>query len=279
MRWIACCTSLFAVLGAVAAGSGAADGGPSPGAIVGWGGVTAPGGVVRYVALPGSATRTTVAVVRIKGGRVTLFRSVPGVLGVPQVAFDGSVGSMSANGRRLVLVSTPGAGGSHTTFAVLTRTLGLVNTIRLRGVWSFDALSPDGATIYAIEYRTSADPPTYSVRAIDVETGHVHPGAIVDKRDPEVMRGSPVTRAETVGTAYTLYARPDGTTFVHALDTRHGTAACIDLPWEATGNGIWAVRLTVAGGILRLRQAGVGTLASIDLLSRRVRSFRPPAAA
>ena len=111
MRWIACCASLFAVLGAVAAGSGAGGVGPSPGAVVGWDGVTAPGGLVRYVALPGSATRTTVAVVRTRGGRITLFTSVPGVLGVPQVAFDGSMGGVSANGRRLVLTSTLGAGG------------------------------------------------------------------------------------------------------------------------------------------------------------------------
>lgn len=92
------------------------------------------------------------------------------------------------------------------------------------------------------------------------------------------MRGSPVTRAEAAGTAYTLYARPDGTAFVHALDTRHATAACIDLPWPDTGNGIWSARLSVAGGVMLVRQPRVGALASIDLRSLRVRSFRQPVA-
>jgi hypothetical protein len=278
MRSIGCCVALFAAVCVVAAGSGAADGGPFPGAVVGGDGVTAPNGLVRYVALPESASRTTVAAVSVKGGRVTLFTSVPGVLGVPQVAFDGSMGGVSADGRRLVLASTLGAGGVQTTFAVLTRTLRVVKTIRLRGVWSFDAISPDGATIYAIEYRMSANPPSYRVRAVDAVSGRVRAGAIVDKRAPgEVMRGSPVTRVEAAGSAYTLYARPNGTVFVHALDTRHGAAACIDLPWDATTNGIWNVRLSVASGILRLRQRGVGTLASVELDGLRVWSYRPPA--
>lgn len=279
MRSTVCCAALFAALCVVAVGSGVAGGGAiiGVGSVVGGDGVTAPGGLVRYVALPGSASRTTVAAVRVKGGRVTLFTSVPGVLGVPQVAFDGSMAGVSADGRRLVLASTPGAGGDQTTFAVLTRTLGVVNTIRLRGVWSFDAISPDGATIYAIEYRMPANSPSYRVRAIDAVSGRVRPGAIVDKRAPgEVMRGSPVTRSAMDGTAYTLYARPNGTAFVHALDTRRGTAVCLDLPWKATGSGIWSVRLSVAGGIVLLRQPGVGKLASIDPRSLQVRTFRPP---
>lgn len=278
MRSIASCVALFAVVCAVAAGSVAAKGGPSPGAIVGWDGIRDPAGGIRYVALPGGAARTTVAVVRTSGGRIVRFNTVPGVVGVPQVAYDGSVDGLSADGRTLVLGSLSRPDDKRTTFQVLqTRNLSVTNTIRLRGQWSFDALSPDGATIYAIEYRTSAGPPSYRVRAIDAATGVVRPGAIVDKRAPgEVMRGSPVTRSALDGTAYTLYARPNGTAFVHALDTRRGTALCLDLPWKATGSGIWGVRLSVAGGVVLLRQPGVGKLASIDLRSLQVRAFRPP---
>ena len=278
MRTIACCVVLFGAACLVAAGSGAADGGPSPGAIVGWDGIKAPTGGIRYVALPGGVARTTIAVVRVDGGRIVRFNTVPGLVGVPQVAYDGSVDGLSADGNVLVLGSLPRPIDTRTTFQVMqTRNLSVTSTIRLRGLWSFDALSPDGSTIYAIEYRVSASPPSYRVRAIDAGTGRVRPGAIVDKRDAdEVMRGSPVSRAAVLGAAYTLYARPNGTTFVHALDTRHATAACIDLPWEATGNGIWSVRLSVSGGMLRLRQPGVGTLASVELGNLRVRSYRPP---
>ena len=280
MRSIACCVAVFSAWCVVAAGSGAADGGPSPGAIVGWDGVRDPARGIRYVALPGGAARTIVAVVRVSGGRIVRFNTVPGLVGVPQVAYDGSVDGLSADGRMLVLGSAPRPDDTETTFQVLqTRNLSVINTIRLRGQWSFDALAPDGATIYAIEYRMSANPPSYRVRAIDAATGRVRPGAIVDKRDAgEVMRGSPVTRAATDGMAYTLYARPNGTAFVHALDTRHGTAACIDLPWKATGNGIWSARLSVVGGVILLRQPGAGKLASIDRRSLRVWAYRPPKA-
>lgn len=278
MRSIACCVALFAAVCAVAAESGAADGGPSPGAVVGWDGIRDPARGIRYVALPGGVARTTVAVVRINGGRIVLFKTVPGRVGVPQVAYDGSVDGLSADGRKLVLGSAPGPNGTGTTFQVIeTRNLNLTKTIRLRGQWSFDALSPDGATIYAIEVRTSAVPPSYRVRAIDAATGRVRAGVIVDKRDAgEVMRGSPVSRVATDGMAYTLYARPNGTAFVHALDTRHGTAACIDLPWQETGNGIWSVRLSVGDGLILLRQPGVGKLASIDRRSLRVWAYRSP---
>lgn len=183
MRSIACCASLFAVLCGVAAGSGAADGGPAPGAVVGWDGVKDPAVGVRYVALPGGVARTTVAVVRIRGGRIVRFNTVPGLVGVAQVAYDGSVGGLSADGHRLVMESLARSNASETTFQVLeTRNLRVANTIRLHGLWSFDALSPDGATIYAIEYRTSVNPPSYRVRAIDAATGDVRPGTFVRGR-------------------------------------------------------------------------------------------------
>lgn len=272
----------LAVTAAAAADVGAAGGGPSPGTVSGWDGVRAPGGAVRFVALPSGAGVTTVAAVRVRGGRILRFASVPGALGIPQVAFDGTADGVSADGRRLVLASIAGAPapGARTTFAVMSaRTLRVERRITLPGTWSFDALSPDGATIYAIEYATAANPSRYRVRAIDAETGRVLPGAIVDRRDPNAdMRGSPVTRVSAAGTAYTLYLRPNGTAFVHALDTRRRSARCIDLPWRDVGKAVWGVRLTVAGGVLRLRQPGVGRLASVDLRGLTVRAFRAPVA-
>ena len=79
--------------------------------------------------------------------------------------------------------------------------------------------------------------------------------------------------------AYTLYAKPDGSAFVHALDTKGREALCLDLPWTKVGNRIGTVRLKASadGRELVLRQAGVGTLATIDLTSRSVKSVHPPA--
>ena len=49
-----------------------------------------------------------------------------------------------------------------------------------------------------------------------------------------VMEGSPMTRATSADGrwVYTLYSRPGGYPFVHALDTVNGVAHCIGLPWR-----------------------------------------------
>ena len=89
--------ALVAVLTAAAAATAAAGagGGPSPGTLVGWDGVRAPGADIRYVALATGST-TTVAAVRIHGGRVLRWATVRGGYGIPAVAFDGSTGGLSA---------------------------------------------------------------------------------------------------------------------------------------------------------------------------------------
>jgi hypothetical protein len=279
---------LVAALAAAAlmAGDASANkGGPSPGALLGWDGVRAPEGGVRYVALLAARGSTLVAAVRVRDGRVLRWASLRGALGVPQVAFDGSTDGLTADGKKLVLSSldTSVRPGLTSRFAVLsTRSLRVERVIALQGLWSFDAVSPDGSRIYAVHYLAAGAAPAYEVRAIDVATGRPLPGAIIDPREPdEEMLGSPATRAFGPGRAwaFTLYAKPNGTAFVHALDTRRGKAVCIDLPWTSAQNAVYAVRMAVTGGgrALTLRQPGVGRLAVVDLGSFRVRSFRPPA--
>jgi hypothetical protein len=97
---------------------------------------------------------TTVAAVRTRDGRIVRFRVVRGSFGVPQVAFDGTTDGLTADGRRLVLTSAMGGPApARTTFVVLrTSSLRPQNTIALRGLWAFDAISPDGRTIYALQY-------------------------------------------------------------------------------------------------------------------------------
>jgi hypothetical protein len=276
--------ALFIALVAVAHGA-ASKGGPTPDPLVGWDGVKASGGAVRYVALSGGSHATTVAALRVRDGRVLRFAVVPGVLGIPQVAWDGTSDGISADGQRLVLTSISSQPiPARTTFVVLRAgTLRTLRTIRLPGLWAFDAISPDGATIFALRYGSAADPAHYSVRAIDATTGRVLRGAIVDRREPDVeMRGSPVTRAWNADRvwAFTLYSKANGTAFVHGLDTTKRNAVCLDLPWRDVGNAIGQVKLRVSrdGRMLTLQQPGLGRLASIDLRSLVVRSFRLPVA-
>jgi hypothetical protein len=277
MRTLVCIGAALAVA-ALASDVAAGDGGPAPGATLGWDGVKRPQAQLRYVALPGGATTTALAAVRVRDGRVVRFNVVRGVLGVPTVAFDGTTDGVSADGRRLVLTSAMGGRFPVATRLVVVRlpTLRPVRTIALPGLWAFDAISPDGATIYALEYG-SAD--RYSVRVIDARTGKVDPQAIVDRREPdETMRGTPIARAWSADRrwAYTLYAKPNGTAFVHGLDTVRRAAVCIDLPWRAVGDAIWQVKLQLAHGgrTVTLRSPGVGLVATVDLRTRVARMHR-----
>jgi hypothetical protein len=265
---------------ALAASAAAAGGGPSPGVVTGRDGTLGPAGAVRYVALP-SERATAVAAVRTSDGRVLRYTTVPGSLGIAQVAFDGTTEGVSRDGKTLVLATYAGAGGV-TRFAVLrTAPLRLRKTVTLRGNWSFDALSPDARTLYAIEYLGTGANPRYNVRAVSLVTGRPLGAPIVDKREPgEAMNGFPVARATgTDGSwAYTLYGKPDGTAFVHALDLRRRSALCVDLPWQRVRSAIVNVRLAIADGgrSLVLAQAGKGRLAVMDTRSFTVRALAKP---
>lgn len=267
---------------ALVAGSAAAGGGPSPGAVTGWDGVLAPGGAIRYVALPSGST-TAVAAVRVRTGRVERFASVRGTYGIPLVAYDGSSAGVSADGRTLVLSSFAGPPqpGATTRFAILsTKRLKRERLLELRGSWSFDALSPDGRLLYAVEYLGSAESARYRVRAIDLASGRVLAGSVADSKEARgSMRGSPMTRVNGPGGvwAYTLYVKPGGNAFVHALDTRRRRAVCIDLPWRKVGNAIGNVKMAVRGRSLVLTQRG-SRLATIDTRAFVVRALRRPAA-
>ncbi|HXH87048.1 MAG TPA: hypothetical protein VNI55_00375 [Gaiellaceae bacterium] len=261
------------------AGSAAAGGGPAPGSVTGWDGVMAPGGTLRYVAMPTGST-TLVAAVSTRTGRIERYASVRGTYGVPLVAYDGSAGGISHDGRTLVLTSFTGAPGpgAVTRFAILsTKRLKRERILTLRGSWSFDALSPDGRLLYAVEYLSNT---RYRVRAIEVERGRVLAGSLADSRAVKgEMSGLPMTRATSRdgGWAYTLYAKPDGTAFVHALDTRHRKAVCVDLPWRRVQQALGSVKMSVSpdGRSLLLTQ-GVVKLALIDARAFTVRAFSRP---
>jgi hypothetical protein len=282
MRFVACAAAVAAAALLVVAPGTAGKGGPTPDPLFGWDGVTAPGGAVRYVALADWKQSTMLATIRVKDGKVNGFGSFKGTLGIPQVTWDGTKDGLSADGRRLVLASySPRAYSLRTTFLVVdTKTMKALRRIELPGHWAFDAVSRDGKTIFALQYGAPGSG-HYAVRAIDAVTGAVVPGAIVDQREPdEEMLGSPMTRTWSANHAwaYTLYAKPDGTAFVHGLDTSNRKAVCLDLPWKGVEDSISRVRLQVSkdGGTLLVRQPRLGTLATVDLRSFLVRSVRPP---
>ena len=256
---------------ALAPAAASAGGGPSPGVVLGWNGVLARDGTVRYVTLP-AGPRTVVAAVKSEGGQVERFAALRGSYGIPMVAFDGTTDGLTADGRTLLLagVSTnPGRLSSR--FALLdVRRMRVRQTFGLRGAFSFDALSPSGKTLFLVEHLGGRqDPIRYRVRAYDLAAGRLLRRPIADKRlGVSVMRGIPASRAtgREGRWAYTLYQGGDHP-FVHALDTVRRVAVCIDLPHDARR----ASRLSLNGSrLLVLGQRGQ-TVAAIDARTLRLR--------
>lgn len=254
----------------------AGKGGPSPGVELGGRGIAAADGTLRYVARF-RAGRTTVTAID-RDGQSLRRGSLPGLLGIPRVAFDGTLGGLAHDGRSLVLAS-PGPVSGRSRFVVLsTRTLAVERTIALRGTWSFDALSPEGRTLYLVEHSPRGEV-TYRVRAYDLARGRLVREAVIDPRlGGRAMTGLPVTQVHGPGGvwAYTLYQKPGGLPFVHALDTARGKALCIELPWRGNQGRLFEVRLRVEGRSLVLSALRGGELARIDTRELVVHAHRNP---
>jgi hypothetical protein len=239
---------------ALAVAPAALASGTSPGVLLGGGGIAASGGTIHYVAVP-AGSQTMLESVRVRDGKVLRFASFAGQLGVPVTTFEGSPGGLSADGSTLVLADAtqPGQTLRKTSsfVAVFARNLTTRALITLHGDFSYDALSPDGTKLYLVQHVSSADQTRYVVRAYDVDNGYLLPGTIADKSQVGwVMAGMPVARATGPGGrwVYTLYQRPGGTAFVHALDTETGVAHCTGIPFAGDQSPIWNLRLSLAHG-------------------------------
>jgi hypothetical protein len=245
-------TVLALSLAAVAQADG---GGPGAGVSVGWDGVAAPDGLVRYVAVPADKS-TVVEAVRTADGRVTGFGSLAGIFGIPLLASDGTTGGISRDGRTLVLGEQAQGGPTLRTvshFVVYDpRRLDEPNEILVPGDYSFDALSPDGTRLYLIQHLSAQNLSRYVVRAYDLQIGRLLPGRIADRTQKGwVMQGYAMTRTTSADGrwAYTLYQNPGGTPFIHALDTVRGVAHCIGIPWQTNDqSALYNVRLSVHDG-------------------------------
>jgi len=223
-----------------------------------------------------SAKDSTRLIERARYGGPLRQRRVRGAFSLPAVAYDGSPGGLSADGRTLVLISPrvryP---RRRTSFAVVdARRLAVRERIGLKGDFSFDAISPDGRVMYLIEYNPR-DYGEYAVRAYDLGTGRVLPRPVVDPREAdEPMTGVPVTRETSRDGrwAYTLYQSPEHP-FVHALDTERRTAVCIDLDDLSQ---VWNGSLAIRGGTLEVLGRRGRVLARIDTRTHRLVKPRAP---
>jgi hypothetical protein len=261
VRAIAVGLACAAATQAVALGAG-----PSPGVMQGRDGIAR--GDVRYVALASGAD-TVVVKVRREGGRILRSKPLAGVWGIPLVSFDGTPGGLSADGQKLLVADPNGINprAKRTSFIVLdTKRLRVLQTVQLKGSFSFDALSPDARRLYLIEHLYANEDPThYRVRFYDLKTGKLSPKVISDKTNWDTdMQGMPVSRLGYAGWAYTLYGGSGPRPFIHALDTRRAVAVCIFMPWKYQPENVFEYRLkrdgdnhVVVGGPRRRARAVV----------------------
>ncbi|MDQ5834921.1 MAG: hypothetical protein M3550_18030 [Actinomycetota bacterium] len=264
---IAAALIVCAVLAVAQPGSVAGDGLPAGDVYAAP--VFVPGGGLEYTTV--SVGRNTIVQSGERGGRgLVRTTRLRGDWVVPAVAYDGSPGGLSADGRTLVLINPRRRFPRATTsFAILdAQRLRLRRLLALDGDFSFDALSPDGSLMYLIKYLSPRDQTRYRVRVFDLRKNRLLAKPVVDPREPPgEMNGIPITRAASPDGrwAYTLY---DGAEhpFVHALDTLRRRAVCIDLhALEGRRSGVTGVRLAVSGdGAALSAEAHGRALASID---------------
>ena len=256
-----------AVTAAVAFGAG-----PSPG--LSQNGIAR--GDVRYTMLGGSGA--TIAAVKREGGRILRSKTFRTAWGIPLVSFDGTAGGLSSDGRTLVLSDTNGVSpdARQTTFLILeTQKFRVLTKVRLKGGWSFDALSPNARTMFLVEHLYSGGDPThYRVRAYDLQRKRLLARVISDKSTWETdMQGMPISRLGHSAWEYTLYGAAGPRPFIHALDTRHATAVCIDMPWKYQPDKVFQYRLRLGrDGNLVVRGPRGRALAVVDMQEKRVLS-------
>jgi hypothetical protein len=243
---------------------------PTPYAAQGNPGVLSRDGLLRYVAYDAPGQTTLIAAVKASTGSRVKSAVVPGAFGIPMLTYNGVSGGLSHDGKTLVLQSmelTP-----TTRFTIVrTRDLTVRDTISLKGLFGYDALSPDGTKLYLIQRSSIDDLEHYVVRAYDLAAHRLLPGRIADRTQKSwLMQGQATARATTADGrwVYTLYANPGGYPFVHALDTVKGVAHCVGIPWpagDASQEGVYKLLLSIDG-----RKLKIGPYATIDRRTFRV---------
>jgi hypothetical protein len=171
------------------------------------------------------------------GGDIAGSRQIEGRYSIPLVALDGTAGGVSADGSVVALINPRRGFPREQTSLVIVDSSGarmhVADRLTLQGDFSFDALSPDGLSLYLIEY-TSRDYNDYVVREYDLAEGRLlDKPVLVPDEEPGEMRGLPLTRATSPDGRweYTLYdGGGDGEPFIHGLDTVASKSVCIDLP-------------------------------------------------
>jgi len=146
----------------------------------------------------------------------------------------------------------------------------------LRGNYEVEALSPDGRRLFLVHWRNRG----YALQQLDLDTRRLSPTRLSEP--DEKMSGTATGAAATRDGRWllTLYVKPGGESFIHALDLRSGIAHCVDLPLKGDYSTVWATALTLSPDERRLYLASplLGRVTTVDLNALEVAGsvrFRP----
>jgi hypothetical protein len=239
--------------------------------------------------------RTTLTHLVVQPGFGGPESAIDGAWRLPTIGFDPTPVGVSANAAEspnaatVVLVEDVPAGTARTSsrFAILRHTPTgepLSRVIELRGSFDYDAISPDGSSLYVVEHLAGAPEGRYQVRAVDVATGVLRDAIIADKRNiGEAMAGWPIAQVRRPeGIVFTLYRGAEHP-FIHALNTAEGWAVCIDLPAsrnDAVAALDWGLAPAPDGQAVFAVNATLGVAVDVnpmDLTVRRTATLQPPA--
>ena len=199
-----------------------------------------------YVAAARAKTnRTTVARFDSRTGKLRNASSVAGRWGVVGVSADGDL-----------VVLTRYRRGSTELRVGTSRYL-------LRGNYEVEALSPSGRRIFLVHWKHIG----YELEQFDLASRRLNPTRLDDP--DEKMSGIAATAITTRDGRWhlTLYVKPDGSSFVHALDLRSGVAHCVDLPLKGDYPVVAATALTMSPNEDRLYLANplLGRVMTVDM--------------
>jgi hypothetical protein len=246
--------ALLLVTTFAAAPSALADG-PMGMAQQGGTGVLSADGGTRFVAIGTNAQQdTTLELVDASNGTIQRFVDFAGTWGIPTVTeYSAQPGGLSQDGKTIVLGDAAAVYPRTTSgfLVVNLATQAVRHSIRLKGDFAYDALSPDAKRLYLIQRVDANDQSRYVVRGYDLVHGRLLPGRIADRTQRSwVMQGYSTSRVTSADGrwVYTLYDNPGGFPFVHALDTVRGVAHCIGLPWFGSETAVYNMRLGLKDG-------------------------------
>jgi hypothetical protein len=142
----------------------------------------------------------------------------------------------------------------------------VLRKVTLKRGFTIDAISPEGRWLYLIQHKNGQQ---YAVRRLDLRTGILRPGALVEKGEQEQMAGTPAGAIQSWdgNWQFTLYINAaHKTAFVHALSLNQSYTVCIDLPGTGTPAQLRTYSLALSPDMhLFAANPALGVVADISL--------------